>query len=205
MNNKFIIFLLIAVLSLGSGYFLGRLLIPEFFQSLNLPKLTQDNGGGTNQNINLAKSVDRPGKITLRLDKAQAKVGETVKAEIIVNTDKKAINGTDIILNFDSESITVLDSQLTATDSADFSIFPVNEIDNKSGEIKYSALTAPDSAFMGETMLGSFLFQPKKAGKLDLNIVFSGRGETKDSNLAEQGTGEDILGSVENAALVVKE
>ncbi len=204
MNNKLLIFLVIVIFSLGLGYTLGHFLIPGLFSpEPSLAKLFQLGGNREDPEANVP--VNRSGKIFLSLDKSEAKVGETVKAEIMINTGDKTISGVDVVIKFDPASLTMLTSQVTASESAEFTTFPVNKVDSTAGEIKFSALTAPDGGFSGETSIGSFLLQPAKTGKLDLRIVFNGAGDTKDANLAERVSGEDILGEVKQTSLNIQE
>src|SRR4030065_2529947 len=124
MNNKLLIFLVIVIFSLGLGYTLGHFLIPGLFSpEPSLAKLFQLGGNREDPEANVP--VNRSGKIFLSLDKSEAKVGETVKAEIMINTGDKTISGVDVVIKFDPASLTMLTSQVPASESTAFTTFPV--------------------------------------------------------------------------------
>lgn len=191
----------ISVVGLVAGYWAAITYLPEWF----VPSSTSETVGvplaeGTGE---VAES-SLPGRVEVRFSQATAAVGEEVKAEIILNTGGATINGFDLLLSFDQEAWVALTPQVAVSETEAFAVYPVNEVSPQAGTVRLSGLTNPESGFTGELTVGSFLLSPQKPGKLGVTVVFEGVGVGTDTNLAEKGTGEDILGGVENGTLEVR-
>jgi hypothetical protein len=132
-------------------------------------------------------------------------VGEDVPVEIVLDTGGRTISGFDLEVQFDPQAWVVLTPQVTVADTQAFVAYPVNEVSSETGKVRLSGLTDLDQGFIGEVALGSFLLRPQKSGKLEVQVVFNGEEAGSDTNLAEQGTGKDILGAVENGTVEVQE
>jgi len=148
--------------------------------------------------------VERQGLVAVEFDKETATVGENLEVKILIDTQGKEIDGFDIILQFDPQDWAVLNPQVSLVETAAFAQYPVNLIDPIAGKVQLSGLTSLESSFTGEMVVGSFLLQPQRAGKLNLEVYFEGEGEGVDTNLAEKGTGEDILGDVINGEIIIE-
>lgn len=146
---------------------------------------------------------DLPGRMGVKVD-SQAQVGETVTAEIWLDTQGETISGFDVILEFDPSAWQIVSPTVETADTQAFSTYPVNSIDSEAGKVRLSGLTDLNAGFTGDIVVGSFLLQPQKPGSLEITLVYAGPRQGKDSNLAEQGTGKDMLGGVESGTVEVQ-
>lgn len=118
---------------------------------------------------------------------------------IIIDSGGKSVDGLDAVINFDPAKAQVVDTKISPTTL--FEEFPLNSVDNKKGQIKFSALTFNAKPATG--IVGSFRFKPLAKGEINFTIYFV-PGATTDSNIAEHGTAKDILGGVTNGRFVFK-
>lgn len=123
----------------------------------------------------------------------------TYPVGIILDSGGKTTDGFDAVINFDPTKAQVVDTKVSPATL--FEEYPVNTIDNKKGQIKFSALTFNAKPTTG--IVGSFRFKPLAKGEINFTIYFL-PGATTDSNIAEHGTAKDILGSVTNGRFVFK-
>lgn len=117
----------------------------------------------------------------------------TYPVGIVVDSAGKAIDGTDVIINFDPTKVQVVSSAVSPTTI--FQEFPINTIDNTRGQIRFSALTFNARPATG--IIGTFQFKPVVKGEVNFSFAFT-PGATTDSNIAEHGTAKDVLGKVTN-------
>jgi len=191
-----------AIIGAGLGYGLQTMPISQYLGQFKQPT-------GISRKISTEiKSqkveVQRPGVVAVEFDKETGAVWENLEVKILIDTQDGQIDGFDIILQFDPQDWAVLSPQVSLVETAAFAQYPVNLIDPVQGKVELSGLTSLESSFTGEMVVGSFLLQPQKAGKLNLEVYFEGAGEGRDTNLAEKGTGEDILGDVINGEIIVE-
>ena len=192
----------VAIIGAGLGYGLQTAPISQYLGQFKQP-------AGVSRSItteikNQEAEVERPGIVKVEFDKETAAVWENLEVEILIDTQDGEIDGFDIILQFDPQDWAVLNPQVSLVETAAFAQYPVNQIDPIAGKVKLSGLTSLESSFTGEMVVGSFLLQPQKAGRLNVEVYFEGLGEGKDTNLAEKETGEDILGDVISGEIVVE-
>lgn len=116
---------------------------------------------------------------------------------IILNTGGKTIDGVDVVISFDPKKVQVE----TLTLANDFEQYPVNKVDNSTGKIRLSGLTFTPKAMAG--VMGTFRFHPVARGAAGFTFDFT-PGSTTDSNVADQATAKDILGTVTNAGFTFK-
>lgn len=123
----------------------------------------------------------------------------TYPVGIVIDSGSKIIDGLDAVINFDPAKAQVVDAKISPTTL--FEEFPLNSVDNKKGQIKFSALTFKAKPATG--IAGTFKFKPLVKGEINFTFYFI-PGATTDSNVAEHGTAKDILGSVTNGRFVFK-
>jgi len=191
-----------AIIGAGLGYGLQTMPISQYLGQFKQPT-------GISRKISTEiKSqkveVQRPGVVAVEFDKETGAVWENLEVKILIDTQDGQIDGFDIILNFNPQDWAVLSPQVSLVETAAFAQYPVNLIDPVQGKVELSGLTSLESSFTGEMVVGSFLLQPQRAGRLNLEVYFEGEGEGRDTNLAEKGTGEDILGDVINKEIIVE-
>lgn len=192
---------IVAVLGAGLGYGLQTAPLSQLLGQFKEPA----GAGRITTEIKSQKiEIERPGLVMIEFDKETASVGENIEAKILIDTQGREINGFDIILRFNPQDWLVLNSQIDLTESEAFAQYPVNLIDPVEGRLELSGLTSLENSFTGELAVGSFLLQPQNAGRLSIEIEFQDLGEGNDTNLAETGTGEDILGSVINGEIIIE-
>lgn len=120
---------------------------------------------------------------------------QTFPVGIIVDSAGKSVDGVDVILNFDPRMVQVIGSAIAPTGM--FEKVVQNSVDNKSGQVKFSALTFSPKPETG--ILATFQIKPLTAGVANFNFDFT-LGKTTDSNIAEHATARDILGKVGNGS-----
>ncbi|MBI3559065.1 hypothetical protein HY085_01600 [Candidatus Gottesmanbacteria bacterium] len=118
---------------------------------------------------------------------------------IVLDSGGKNIDGLDAVINFDPAKAQVVDTKISPTTL--FEEFPINLVDNKKGQIKFSALTF--SAKPATGIVGTFKFRPLAKGEINFTIYFI-PGATTDSNIAEHGTAKDVLGGITNGRFVFR-
>ncbi len=114
-------------------------------------------------------------------------------AGVVIDSGGKSIDGIDVVVDFDPKKVQVVGSEVSP--SAMFERFPLNSVDNVKGQIRFSALTFSPKPEAG--IAATFRFKPLSPGTVSFNFEFS-LGKTTDSNMAEHGSAQDILGKVEN-------
>ena len=119
-------------------------------------------------------------------------LGQTYPVGILVDSKSAKIDGVDVIINFDPAKAEVVGG-VSAGNLFERAV--LNQIDNETGQIRFSALSFDAKPVTG--IAATFSFRPKAAGEVDFNFDFK-PGVTTDSNMAENGTAKDILGKVEN-------
>lgn len=125
--------------------------------------------------------------------------GTSYPVGIIIDSAGKAVDGVDVIVNFDPKLVRVEGGKVSTTNL--FEQYMVNSVDNVKGQIKLGALTFTAKPVTG--IVGTFKFTPLVAGNLTFVYLFT-PGATTDTNVAEHGTARDILGSVGNASFNFK-
>ncbi len=131
------------------------------------------------------------GPVTTRID-------ETIKVDVHMDVSGAAADGLDLVIKYDPTALEVVNAQAPMVLGQAFPNYPDNSADLESGLITVSAVSTPDSpGFSGQTVLGSISFKAKKLGNTSLTLDYT-KGSTKDSNIVETTTGDDILNKVTN-------
>jgi hypothetical protein len=152
---------------------------------------------------NIKTQSKLPGAIKVQFDKAQAKVGEKLQANVIIDTQSTAIDAFDIKLKFNPSDWMINSNKFTIPGKNSFEIIN-NSIDSQTGVMTLTGLSSVNSNLSGQAIVGSFLLTAQKPGKLNIDVVFKGVGKTDDSNLSQTGNAEDILGKVINGTVTIE-
>lgn len=132
-------------------------------------------------------------------DTSSFKVGQKYTVSIIVDTHGCKIDGVDTRISYDYKYLDV-DKDDTAL-GEDFSTLANNKV--TTSLIKISALAGINKPVSGDLTVATFSFTPKKKGTTSLKFKFT-QGSTVDSNVVENKTTQDILGSVEDLEIVIQ-
>jgi hypothetical protein len=113
---------------------------------------------------------------------------------ININTGSNTSNAADIIINYNPSEIDVIQ----VTGGSAYESYAGNVIDASAGRIRLTGFSITGT-LSGSRVFGTIKFRSKpNVESTSLTIVFSGVGNTLDSNIAETNTSTDILGSVGN-------
>jgi len=200
-----IILVSVSLVGLVVGYLAAATYLPQWF--LGSSELVEVPSPGPVEEGELFERADQDqfaGQVRIDFSQDKTQVDQEVKAEIVIDTGGETINGFDIVAEFDTEEWSALTPEIDTSGSEAFVAYPRNEIVPQTGKIRFSGLTDLDSGFSGEMTIGSFLLRAKKPGKLEVKLVFNGKGVGDDTNLAKVSSGEDILVEVSHGMLEVK-
>jgi hypothetical protein len=135
---------------------------------------------------------------------ATAAVGETIKAEIVLNINEE-INAGDIVLYYDPSKLQLQpNGNAAVTTGKIFSDYPINSVDTAVGKITLSGVTSlGKQGFTGQDTLGTVTFKVVGKGQTSLKFDYS-KGSTKDTNIIGSTQENDILDGVTNLDLTLK-
>lgn len=138
--------------------------------------------------------------ISLAADKQTVKVGEKVTVDIVISS-KKQTDGTDIVLSFDSNLLSVATSSAGPVKvSSLYSEYPFNSVEGKN--ISVSGISSYQQGIIPNGLFGTAAFIAKKPGLARLNLLYT-KDSTKDTIVVEAGTGKNILDNVENLSIQI--
>lgn len=149
---------------------------------------------------------------TLSLDPVTqvVQIDSTFSTNIILDTAGQAVDGVDIFyLNYDPQVLEVQDADPTVegVQIAKGTIFPIymgNSVDVTNGKIAISGVIIPGGeAFTGTGIFATINFKALSLGSTSVYFDFL-IGLTTDTNVAEHGTGLDILQEVVNANYTIQ-
>lgn len=152
-------------------------------------------------NKSLSGAVTKPeseASITITGDK-EVKVGNVIKADVVIDSNS-LIDGVDLLVKYDPKFLEPIDSSSPMKLGTLFGSYPVNAIDSQ-GLITISGAAQKDNeAFKGTNTFGSISFRAKQAGSTTVSLDFTPQS-TKDTNIIESSSGNDILKKVSNLEL----
>ncbi len=131
-------------------------------------------------------------KLTMEPQTRAAKVGETFKVDIILDTGANPVDGVDIYdLHYDPTILSVVDDVATVEGVQIMpgnlmAINALNTVDQATGTIRFSQAAIGGSNYNGEGVLASIHFKAVKKGSAYLKFDFD-LGSTKDTNAAHGG------------------
>lgn len=138
---------------------------------------------------------------TLRLSPSTGNfaTGGTFQVDIVLDTGGSATTGTDVYFNYDSDVIS-LESIIEGTI---YDTYIGKTINNSDGVASISGLITPGgSTYTGTGTLATLQFKALKTGSANVVMDFT-QGDPNDSNVAESGNNNDILGGVTNGSYTI--
>lgn len=132
--------------------------------------------------------------------------GQEFSINVLLGTDNFDTNAADLILFYDPLFLQVVDYSPAAgvqvKPGSLYESYPLNTVDPVSGKINviaFSVISTYNSG-SGTGVLATVTFEPLQVGNTNITFDFT-PGETIDSNVAQAGTGVDILSSVSGASI----
>jgi len=150
---------------------------------------------GSESTFYIPKTPEAKKEVVLKLEPAKGTypVGDIFSIDILLDIKNKKTAGTDIILKYNP---TILEAIEIKKDSV-FENWVLTAIEKEKGEIRISALAAPTKGFIGKGKIGTIDFKGLQKGETDVVFDFQ-KGSTTATNLAELGTGQNLLEKVIN-------
>lgn len=143
----------------------------------------------------------KDGTISVTAKNKEYNIGSAVLVSIKIDTGGHQTAGSDVILHFDPKVLEATSAAITKGKL--YSNYSKLEIDPK-GLVTVSGISLVNGAnYSGNGVLALIGFKAKAAGQTKLSVDFTA-GSTKDSNIIDSMTGQDILGSVSNLDLTIK-
>ena len=122
--------------------------------------------------------------------------GRCVRVDVLLDTDGHDTGGADLEINYDNSRIAIVNDDCS---TAATTIYPASQYDNypnnhvTSNKITLGAYNNPGHPYNGNDSFAHFYFTVLDGGgDYDLDFEFT-VGNTTDTNLAEYGSGNDIL------------
>ncbi len=122
--------------------------------------------------------------------------GRCVRVDVLLDTDGHDTGGADLEINYDNSRIAIVNDDCTTSAT---SIYPASQYDNylnnhvTSNKITLGAYNNPGHPYNGNDSFAHFYFTVLDgSGDYDLDFEVT-VGNTTDTNLAEYGSGNDIL------------
>lgn len=140
----------------------------------------------------------QPTQIELQTDKTSVKVGEKFTVSIYMLSDKST-DGADLIINYDPKLLLAEQVILGTL----YNEYPKNTIDVKESKVTVSGISTETGGIKPNGLFGSIVFTAKAPGSSGISLEFT-PGSTVDTNVIEQGTGEDVLEKVNNLEVQIE-
>lgn len=136
--------------------------------------------------------------ISLTTNVTSVKVGDKFTISINLSSNKKT-DGTDLVIFYDPKvlSLDIPSGKNPLILGSIYKDYPLNALDARNGKITVSGITDQKGGTLANGIFGSLEFTAKQVGKTTISLDFT-PGKTTDSNVIENPTGKDILGSVNN-------
>ena len=133
--------------------------------------------------------------------------GRCVRVDVMLDTDGNNTGGADLEINYDSSRITIVNNDCstvatTIYHDSQYQNYTNNHVVPSTGKITLGSYNNPGVSYNGSGRFASFYFTVLDgAGNYTLDFEAT-PGVTTDSNLAEYGTGNDILDDADSYVLV---
>jgi hypothetical protein len=150
---------------------------------------------------------ERSSALALEPKSKDVNVGDVFPVEIILDSQDKPVDGVDVYaLHYDPTILTVVDDNTTRTGvqitpGNVMEINAVNNVDSKTGTIKFSQAASGGTSFTGKGTLATIHFKAVAKGSTYLKFDFT-LGNTRDTNVAFAG--RDQLANVVDGLYTVK-
>ncbi len=137
--------------------------------------------------------VEKETVISLTTSKNPVKVGDSIDVAIDISSSKKT-SGTDLIIKFDQNKLTVQNPKSPVVKGSIYTSYPVNEV--SLGKITVSGITE-GKGVLTDGLFGVITFKAKSVGVATISVDFT-PGSTTDTNVIETESGIDVLERVQN-------
>lgn len=136
-------------------------------------------------------------------------VGEEFEVKILLDTSGTTTSGTDAYIRYDPNTLSVVDAN-SSTEGTQilpgslYSQTSYNSVDTASGKISFSGSKSGGSpGYSGSGTLATITFNAvKEATGSQVTFDFT-NGSTTDSNVIDQSSSDDVLGSVTNGSYTI--
>lgn len=140
-------------------------------------------------------------KISLNAAKTTFRVNEVVPVTVAIDTGGRSIDGVDLIVQFDPETLEITKAGLEKGDIIDE--YPLMSVDVDSGLVSISGISNLGGSFAGKGEFATLNFKAKQAGSTSLTVNFE-KDTTTASNLIEINTSKNILEEVDNLEITIE-
>lgn len=143
--------------------------------------------------------------------------GQEFNLDVFLHTNGRQVQGVDAVITYDPKVLklrsSVASAAASATSSALFDEYPANNVDEEKGIVTLSAIQKPGEIFNGSGVLGRLTFEsagsiqiPENApsGPKQTTVSFSFQKGAKDDSNVVDVNGDDILGQVGDAKIVIQ-
>lgn len=141
--------------------------------------------------------------LSLSPNSANQIINTNFDVNILLNTNNQPTVGTDVILTYNTQDLSIVDADTNATGTqikpgSLYYSYPVNSVDTTNGKINFSGIIQPGgSNYSGSGVLATITFRALRVqASSHVNFSFS-LDATNDSNVTSP-TGSDLLYSVTN-------
>jgi len=149
------------------------------------------------------KNIERRATLSLSPQEGEYAVNKVFPVDILLNTNGFSVDGLDVYLKYDSSALKILGKEGSYLEIGNvFDSLTGEKIDEQTGLVKFSALSAPTKNFLGEGKVATISFKALKKSAAKVSFIFE-LGSNIDSNVSKNG--EDILLSVENGEYMIEE
>lgn len=140
------------------------------------------------------------GRMTFNNVPKKVKERESFSLTVDFTAPDKRLDGADAAVSYDPNFLEVEE----ITQGPYFHEYPRKTIDHENGKVKVTAFRAKDESPIRNSVTLFYLkVKALKAGETVLSFDYQ-EGRTNLSNVVEKGTSKNILGSVENARIVIE-
>lgn len=131
-------------------------------------------------------------------------LGDSILVEIYLDSQGNLVDGVDVILKYQPQylSLKFQEAEFLDKSGSVFKSFPAPMVDQKKGQIVFSALTGPGQSFQGQGKVASLWFETQKPGQTEIKFLFK-PGSTTDSNVSSYTQPKDILEKVTDLELSI--
>ncbi len=148
------------------------------------------------------QSKEKIASMSLTPQIVSSTVGQEFKLDINVDTNNRKINGIDVVLLYDPQMLTAINSNTGTL----FTTLLVNDIDPVAGKIVITAsrISTAEEPVLGIGVLATTTFVPKKGGVSEVTIL-ADPNSTNTSNVTETKTSKNILTHTSNAQITISQ
>lgn len=145
--------------------------------------------------VTTTRSEARQSPVTLALFPEKGVFKDKFSVDLLLLNQEKILDGVDVVLNYDPQRLAVEENKVEAGKL--FDEVMINKVEPEKGKIRFSTLTLSPKRAQGK--LATVHFKVLKPGETIVTFDFV-PGATTDSNVAEDGSAQDVLTRVISGA-----